>query len=48
MSFRATLSETLATFSACREDASVVVLRKEGATQGEDADAGREDTYVQS
>jgi hypothetical protein len=38
MSFRATLPETLATFSACREDA-LVVLRKD-ATQGEDADVG--------
>ena len=46
MSFRATLSETLATFSACREDA--LVVEKEDAARGGDADVGREDTYVQS
>jgi hypothetical protein len=39
MSLSATLSETLATFSACKEDA-LVVLRKD-ATQGGDADVGR-------
>jgi hypothetical protein len=38
MSLRATLSETLATFSACKD--ALVVLRKD-ATQGGDADVGR-------